>query len=64
MSSAEAKQMILERIEAEMQEETSRRLREWEAKLKEEADKKAQGILSLAVLLQAGASSFQMRFYF
>jgi len=49
MSTAEAKQTILERIEAEMQEETSRRLREWETKLKEEADKKAQDILSVAV---------------
>ncbi len=32
-----------------MQEEASRRLREWETKLKEEADKKAQEILALAI---------------
>ncbi len=49
MSSAEAKQALLERIEAEMQEETSRRLRGWEDKLKEEADKKAQEILSQTI---------------
>jgi len=49
MSSAEAKQLLLERIEDEMQEEGSRRLREWEDKLQEEADIRAQGVLSLAI---------------
>ncbi|MFC1932497.1 ribonuclease Y [Chloroflexota bacterium] len=49
MSSAEGKQALLERIETELQEETSRQLREWEDKLKEEADKRAQGILSQAI---------------
>ena len=49
MSSNEAKEALLERIEDEMQEETSRRLRQWEDKLKEEADNKAQEILSLAI---------------
>jgi len=49
MSSAEAKQTLLENMEVEIQEEASRRLREWEAKLKEEADEKAQGILSQAI---------------
>jgi len=49
MSSAEAKQALLERVEIEMQEEASRRLRQWEEKLKEEADRKAQGILSQAI---------------
>jgi len=49
MSSAEAKQTLLETMEVEIQEEASRRLREWEAKLKEEADEKAQGILSQAI---------------
>ncbi len=49
MSSAEAKQSLLAAIEVEMQEETSRRLRQWEAGLKEEADKKAQDILSQAI---------------
>jgi len=49
MSSAEAKQTLLETMEVEIQEEASRRLRKWEAKLKEEADEKAQGILSQAI---------------
>ena len=49
MSSTEAKQELLDRMEVEMQQETSRRLREWEDKLQEEADKKAQGILSQAI---------------
>ncbi|MFC1988713.1 ribonuclease Y [Chloroflexota bacterium] len=49
MSSAEAKEELLERMEIEMRDETSRRLREWENKLKEEADKTAQGILSQAI---------------
>ncbi len=49
LSSAEAKQTLLEAMEAEMQEETSRRLREWEAKLKEEANKKSQEILAQVI---------------
>ncbi|UCC91178.1 MAG: DUF3552 domain-containing protein, partial [Dehalococcoidia bacterium] len=49
MSSAEAKQALLEAMETELQEEASRRLREWEVGLKEEADKKAQEILSEAI---------------
>ncbi|MFC1987369.1 ribonuclease Y [Chloroflexota bacterium] len=49
MSSEEGKQALLERIESEMQEETSRRLWELENKLKEEADRKAQDILSQAI---------------
>ncbi|MFC1918685.1 ribonuclease Y [Chloroflexota bacterium] len=54
MSNEEAKQILLDRIEGEMQEETSRRLRDWEAKLKEEANRKAQEILS--VVIQRSAS--------
>jgi ribonuclease Y len=49
MSSAEARQTLLEAMEVEIQQETSRRLHEWEAKLKEEADAKAQEILSQAM---------------
>jgi ribonuclease Y len=49
LSSDEAKQMLLERMEGELQEETSRRLREWEAELKEEANDKAQEILAQAI---------------
>ncbi|HEY82144.1 MAG TPA: ribonuclease Y [Dehalococcoidia bacterium] len=49
MSSAEARQQLLDAMEVEMQQETSRRLREWEAKLKEEADQRAQEILAQAI---------------
>ncbi|MAF85625.1 MAG: ribonuclease Y [Dehalococcoidales bacterium] len=49
MSSAEAKQSLLEAMEVELQEESSRRLHQWEAELKEEADKKAQETLSRAI---------------
>jgi len=48
-SSAEAKQMLLDTMEVEMHQEASRRLREWEAGLKEKADEKAQEILSEAI---------------
>jgi len=49
MSSAEAKQILLDAMEVEIQQETSRRLRQWEAELKEEADKKTWDILSQAI---------------
>ncbi|MBI2836456.1 MAG: ribonuclease Y [Chloroflexi bacterium] len=49
MTTAEARELLLERVENEAREETARRLREWEAKLKEEADKKAQDILSQVI---------------
>ncbi|TES84277.1 MAG: ribonuclease Y, partial [Dehalococcoidia bacterium] len=49
MSTAEAKKLFLDAIETEMEKETSRRLREWEANFREEADKKAQDILSQAI---------------
>jgi len=49
MSTDEAKQALLEAMEVDIQEETSRRLREWEAELREEANKKAQDVLSQAI---------------
>jgi len=49
MSTDEAKQTLLDAVEGELQEDTSRRLREWEIKLKEEADKKSQEILAMAI---------------
>jgi ribonuclease Y len=49
MSSAEAKQELLLRMETEIREESSKRLKEWEVKLKEESDKRAQDILSQAI---------------
>jgi len=54
MSSLEARQALFDRVEAELKEETARRLRDWEAKLKEEADRKAQEIL--AQVIQRSAS--------
>ncbi|HEY94096.1 MAG TPA: ribonuclease Y [Dehalococcoidia bacterium] len=49
MSSADAKQELLGRMEVETKEETSRRLREWEEKLKEESDKISQVILAQTI---------------
>ncbi|MBN2075451.1 MAG: ribonuclease Y [Dehalococcoidales bacterium] len=49
MSSADAKQELLDRMEVETNEETSRRLREWEQKLKEESDKVSQVILAQTI---------------
>jgi len=49
MSSTEARQTLLETMETEIQQETSRRLREWESKLKEQTDEKAQEVLSQAI---------------
>jgi len=49
MSSSEARQSLLEAMEVEIQQETSRRLRQWEAKLKEEADERAQEILTQVI---------------
>ena len=49
MSSAEAKQSLLEAMELEMQEEASRRFRQWEVVVKEKAKEKAQEILSQAI---------------
>ena len=54
MSSAEAKTTLLERMDTEIQEEASRRLHEWETKLKADADLKAQEIL--AQVIQRSAS--------
>jgi ribonuclease Y len=49
MSTSEAKQTLIEAMEVEIQEEASRRLREWDIKVKEEANEKAQEILSQAI---------------
>lgn len=49
MSSEEARKSLLEVMEVEMREETSRRLREWEAGLREEENKKTQEILAQAI---------------
>ncbi len=49
MTSAEAKEQLLERMDVEMRDEASRRLHEWEEKLKAEADIRAQEILSQTI---------------
>ena len=49
MSSAEAKKTLLDAMEVEMQQEAARRLRQWEVKLKEEANEKSKEILAVAI---------------
>lgn len=49
MSSDEAKQNLIEAMEIELQQEASRRVRQWEAKVKEEANEKSREILSQAI---------------
>lgn len=49
MSTGEAKQLLFEAVEKEIQGEASRRLHEWETKLKEEADERAQQVLSSVI---------------
>jgi len=53
LTSDEAKQLLLDKIEVEIQEEAARRLRDWEIKLKEEAEEKARGILSQVIQRRA-----------
>ena len=43
MSTADAKKILLENMEAEMKEETGRRIREWEATLQQQANEKVSG---------------------
>ena len=45
MSSQEAKDSLLEKMEAELEQESSRRLREWNEKVKTEADERSRDIL-------------------
>jgi ribonucrease Y len=49
LTSADAKKILLENMEAEMKEETGRRIREWESALQLQANEKAQEILSQAI---------------
>ena len=49
LTSAEAKQELLEAVESEMKAEASRRLWEWEPKIRAEAAERAQGILVQAI---------------
>jgi ribonuclease Y len=49
MSSTEARQSLFDAMEVELQQESSRRLRQWENELKEASNEKAQEILALAI---------------
>ena len=49
ISSEEAKQFLLNAVEQEVKEETSRRVRIWETEVREEADKRVQGILATSM---------------
>ena len=49
MSTSDAKKELLGRMELEIKDEGSRRLRDWETKLREESDRKAQDILAQAI---------------
>ncbi len=49
MSSEEAKNLLLEAVKQEVEEEASHLVRAWEARIKEEADKEAQVILATAI---------------
>jgi len=49
MSSTEARETLLEAMEVELQQESSRRIHQWETKLKEEANETAQEILASAI---------------
>jgi ribonuclease Y len=49
MTTADAKRLLLENMEVEMKEETARRIREWEATLQQQANEKAQEILTQAI---------------
>jgi len=49
MSIGEAKQELLNTVEAEIKEEASRRVREWEDKIKEETEERSRDILSSSI---------------
>lgn len=49
MSSDEAKQQLLEAVEDEIKEDASRRVRDWEVRVKDEIDSKARDILATTI---------------
>ena len=49
MSSEDAKQQLLQAVELEIGEEASRRVREWEERIKDEVDNKAREILATTI---------------
>jgi ribonuclease Y len=49
MSSEEARSLLLQELKQEVEEEASRQIRAWDARIKEDADKKAQAIVATAI---------------
>ena len=49
MSSEEAKQQLLQAVEDEIKEDASRKVRDWEVRIKEEIDNKARDILATTI---------------
>jgi len=49
MTSAEAKEILLQRVESEIRDEASRRVREMEIRIREESDRKSRDILAQAM---------------
>ncbi len=49
LSSTEAKDLLLQRVEEEIREDASRRVREWEAKIRDEASTRAQKVVAEAI---------------
>jgi len=49
MTSSEAKELLLQRVEGEVREEASRRVREMEMRIRDESDKKSRDILAQAM---------------
>lgn len=49
LSSEEAKQFLLQSLEAEVREAANRRVREWETQVREEADARAREVLAMAI---------------
>lgn len=49
MSADEARKLLLERVDEEMRGETARRIHEWEEKIRQEADSRAQEIVLQAI---------------
>jgi ribonuclease Y len=49
MSSEEAKQQLLEAVEDEIKEDASRKVRDWEVRIKDEIDSKARDILATTI---------------
>jgi ribonuclease Y len=54
LSSAEAKEILLQKVDSEVRDEASRRVRAMETAVKEESDKKSRDILSQAIQRLAG----------